>query len=121
VCTAADRLRRAGTLAPADAGAASLFAPVTADTWRQSAASDDSERGAERHLAMASDTTRHAGLGLQNGRVQVRFLSHLPASPEFMGGASPVTPAHCVCFDPYLTQLHTTRIITADLAVRPSW
>jgi len=28
-------------------------------------------------MAMASDTTRHAGVGLQNRRVQVRFLSHL--------------------------------------------
>ena len=37
---------------------------------------------------MASDTTRHAGLGLHNRRVQVRFLSHLPLSPEFMGAAA---------------------------------
>ena len=33
---------------------------------------------------MASDTTRHAGRGLHNRRAPVRFLSHLPASPEFM-------------------------------------
>ena len=39
---------------------------MTADTRRQLAASDDSESGAERHVAMVSDITRHAGLGLQN-------------------------------------------------------
>jgi len=59
---------------------------VTGDTWRQSAACDDSESGAERYLAMASNITRHAGLGLHNRRVQVRFLSHLPlGNSEFMG------------------------------------
>jgi len=34
-------------------------------------------------MAMVSDTTRHARLGLHYRRVPVRFLSHLPASPEF--------------------------------------
>src|SRR5689334_12967793 len=66
------------------AEAAPVSAPVTADTWRHLAASDDRESGAERHLAMASDTTRHAGPGLHNRRVPVRFLSHLPESPGFM-------------------------------------
>ena len=53
--------------------------PVTADTRRHVAASDDSESGAEWPRALASDITRHVGLGLQNCRVPVRFLSHLPA------------------------------------------
>jgi hypothetical protein len=57
---------------------APVCAPVTADTRRHAATSDDRESGAERHLAMASDTTRHAGLGLQNRRLPVRFLSHPP-------------------------------------------
>jgi hypothetical protein len=35
-------------------------------------------------MAMASDTTRNAGLGLQNRRLPVRFLSHLPREPEFI-------------------------------------
>jgi hypothetical protein len=35
-------------------------------------------------MAMVSDTPRHVGLGLQNRRVPVRFLSHLPlANLEF--------------------------------------
>jgi hypothetical protein len=61
------------------AEAGPVCAPVTADTRRKSAASDDSESGAERPVAMACDTTRHAGLGLQHRRVQIRFLSHLPS------------------------------------------
>jgi hypothetical protein len=78
VCTAADRPRRVGRRAPAAAEAAPVCAPVTADTRRHSAAQDDRGSGAERHVAMASDTTRHAGVGLQHRRVPVRFLSHLP-------------------------------------------
>jgi hypothetical protein len=61
-----------------EASAAPVSAPVTADTRRQSAAADDSESGAERHPATVPDTARHAGLGLHNRRLQVRFLSHLP-------------------------------------------
>ena len=77
VFTAADRIRRAGRRVPAEAEAA----PVTADTRRHWAAEDDSERGAERHLAIAPDPTRHAGWGLHNRRLPVRFLSHLPQIP----------------------------------------
>ena len=66
---------------------------MTADTRRHSATSDDSESGAERHLAIVSDTTRHAGLGLHNRRLQVRFLSHLPRKPEFMGIAGRIFSA----------------------------
>jgi hypothetical protein len=36
-----------------------VCAPVTADTRRQSATSDDRASGAQRHVAMAPDTTRH--------------------------------------------------------------
>jgi hypothetical protein len=61
-----------------------VCAPVTGDTRRHSAAADDSERGAERHSAMASVTLRHARWGLHNRRAPVRFLSHLPGNPEFM-------------------------------------
>jgi hypothetical protein len=78
VFTAADRRRSAGRRAPADEQAATVCAPVTADTRRHAATSDDRESGAERHVAMVPDITRHAGLGLQNRRLQVRFLSHLP-------------------------------------------
>jgi hypothetical protein len=78
MCTAADRTPRAGRIALAEAEAAPVFAPVTADTRQHSATSDDRDRGAERHLVMVPDTTRHVGLGLQNRRLQVRFLSHLP-------------------------------------------
>ena len=60
------------------ASAAPVSAPVTADTRRHSAALDDTDNGADRNVAMACDTPRHAGRGLQNRRVQVRFLSHLP-------------------------------------------
>jgi hypothetical protein len=92
--------------APTEVPAAPVSAPVTGDTRRQSAAADDKERGADSHLATRPDTARHAGLGLQNRRVQVRFLSHLPESAEFMGIAAP-QPQHNVCeltrFDPYLT------------------
>jgi hypothetical protein len=52
---------------------------------RHTATFGDRDNGAERHLAMVCDTPRHAGLGLQNRRLQVRFLSHLPANPEFIG------------------------------------
>jgi hypothetical protein len=69
---------RGGSRYEAEAEAALVCAPVTADTRRQSAAEDDSESGAERPVAMVCDTTRHVGLGLQNRRLQVRFLSHLP-------------------------------------------
>ena len=34
--------------------------------------------------------------GLQNRRLQVRFLSHLPESPEFMGIAAS-WPQHNMC------------------------
>ena len=95
-CTAADRILRAGRIAPAEASVAPVSAPVTADTRRHSATSSDSESGADWHLATSPDTTRHAGLGLQNRRLQVRFLSHLPRSPEFMGVAAP-WPQHNVC------------------------
>ena len=37
---------------------------------------------------------------LQNRRLQVRFLSHLPVDPEFMGIAALVVPAHNVCGAP---------------------
>jgi hypothetical protein len=82
--TAADRILRAGTIAPVEASVAPVSAPVTADTWRQSAASGDSESGAGRHVAIACDTPRHTGLGLHNRRLQVRFLSHPPKNSEFM-------------------------------------
>ena len=98
---AADRLRRAGRRAPADAEAAPVCAPVTADTRRQSAASDDRGNGADRHMAMASDPTRNAGLGLQNRTLQVRFLSHLPTSPEFMGIAAPCPECNVRALTPY--------------------
>jgi hypothetical protein len=62
----ADRILRAGREQPAEAEAAPVCAPVTADTWRHLATSDDSESGAKRHVAMASDITRHVGWGLQN-------------------------------------------------------
>ena len=81
---------------------------------RHSATSGDSDNGAERHLATSPDTPRHAGLGLQNRRLQVRFLSHLPLKPEFMGIAASWPPAQYVCVDPYLTP-DTTRSNTADL------
>jgi hypothetical protein len=78
------------------AEAGPVCAPVTADTWRQSAASDDRERGADLHVAMASDITRHAGLGLQNRALQVRFVSHLPLSLEFMGVLPRAISSICV-------------------------
>jgi hypothetical protein len=87
-CTAADRILRAGTIAPAEASVAPVCAPVTADTRRHSPASDDRDSGADRHVAMASDTTRHAGWGLQNRTLPVRSLSHLPLDPEFMRAAA---------------------------------
>jgi hypothetical protein len=62
--------------------------PVTDDTRRHAAASDDRASGADRHVAMAPDTPRHVGLGLHNRRLQVRFLSHLPVNLEFMGISS---------------------------------
>jgi hypothetical protein len=83
-----DRILRAGRRAPEETDAAPVCAPVTADTWRHSATQDDSERGADRHLAMACDTTRHAGWGLHNRRAPVRFLSHLRKNPQFMGAAN---------------------------------
>ena len=80
-CTAADRIRRAGRRVPAEAEAA----PVTADTRRHWAAEDDSERGAERHLAIAPDTTRHAGLGLQNRKLNKHeeswYFKDMPPEP----------------------------------------
>jgi hypothetical protein len=45
---------------------------------------------------------------LQNRRLQVRFLSHLPRMPEFIGLAAPMAPAHCVCVDPYVTPPEAT-------------
>jgi len=57
VCTAADRILTAARRAPADASAAPVGAPVTADTRRQSAASDDRGSGAERPMAIMSHTT----------------------------------------------------------------
>jgi hypothetical protein len=66
-----------------EAEAAPVCAPVSADTQRQSATHDDRESGAEWHLTTLPDTPRHAGLGLQNRRVQVRFRSHLPLNPQF--------------------------------------
>ena len=68
-----------------EAEAAPVCAPVTADTRRHAATHDDSESGAERHVATLPDTTRHGGLGLQNRRVQVRFLSHLPLTLNSWG------------------------------------
>jgi hypothetical protein len=53
--------------------------PVTDDTRRQLAASDDTESAAERRLAMVCDTPRHARLGLHNHRAPIRFLSPLPS------------------------------------------
>ena len=70
-------------MAPAKAEAAPVGAPVTAthgDIQRQKTTARVGQRGMWRH---GPDTTRHGGLGLQNRRLQVRFLSHLPASPEF--------------------------------------
>jgi hypothetical protein len=63
---------------PAEASAAPVCAPVTADTRRHTATSDDIESGAYLHVETFPDTTRHAGLGLHNRRVQGRFLSRLP-------------------------------------------
>jgi len=54
-----------------EAEAAPVGAPVTADT--------------RRHAATLPDTTRHGGLGLQNHRLQVRFLSHLPLTLNSWG------------------------------------
>ena len=76
---------RAGGIAPVEAAVAPVSAPVTDDTRRHSATFDDTESGAERSVATLPDTARHAGLGLQNRRLQVRFLSHLPENREFMG------------------------------------
>jgi len=66
-------------------------------------------------MAMASDTTRHAGLGLHNRRLQVRFLSHLPRNPEFMQVAATWYAAHIACFDPMRSPFDTTRSNTADI------
>ena len=47
-----------------------------------------------RHTATVGGIRRHAGWGLHNRKLQVRFLSHLPLGPEFMGllpcGPSPL-------------------------------
>jgi hypothetical protein len=47
------------------------------------------------HLAMAFSTIRHAGWCLQNRRMQVRFLSHLPCKPWIYQDCCPV-PQHIV-------------------------
>ena len=99
---AADWIRRAGTGAPAEAEVARVSAPLTGDTWRHLATSDDTDNGADWHVAMVYDTPRHAGLALQNRRLQVRFLSHLPLNLEFMGIASPVVPADRCTLTPLL-------------------
>jgi hypothetical protein len=52
------------------------------------------------HLAMVCDTIRHAGWGLQNRKVQVRFLSHLPLNPELMVAAAASSAVHFACSDP---------------------
>jgi hypothetical protein len=49
-----------------------------------------------RHMAMVCDTPRHAGLGLHNRMLQVRFLSHLHEKAEFMGIAA-LWHQHEVC------------------------
>jgi hypothetical protein len=72
--------------------------------------------------AMACDTTRHAGWGLHNRRAPVRFLSHLPLSPECMGIAAPMASTYCLCSDPYLTamayhQVYHRRYLPATLLV----
>ena len=64
----------------AEAAAAPVCATVTADTRRYSAAYDESESGADRHIAVLFDTPRYSRLGLQNRRAPMRFLSHLPLS-----------------------------------------
>jgi hypothetical protein len=57
---------------------------------------------------------------LQNRRLQVRFLSHLPLEPEFMRIAAS-WPQHEVCVvTPYLTQFHTTKSNTAGSCVPPA-
>jgi hypothetical protein len=38
---------------------------------------------------------------LQNRRMQVRFLSHLPENPQFMGATAIKRVAHFVCIDPF--------------------
>src|SRR5215467_4249657 len=97
---AADWIRRAGTGAPAEAEVAPVSAPVTDDTWRHLATSDDTDNGADWHVAMACDTARHAGLGLQNRTLQVRFLSHLPlGNPEVIWVAATWRAACFTCFD----------------------
>src|SRR5262245_9013802 len=89
VITAADRLHRVGRRMPAEASAAPVSAPVTADTQRQSATYGDRDSEADWHVAMVPDTARHAGWGLHNRRLQVRFLSHLPlVNPEFIWAAA---------------------------------
>ena len=90
-------------------------APVTDDTQRQSATYGDKESRAERHLTTVPNIIRHAELGLQNRRLQVRFLSHLPLSAEFMRVAL-LWPQHNVrALIPIGPKLHTTKYITADL------
>src|SRR5262249_6622391 len=66
------------------------------------------------------DTGRHTpnegvrvGLGLQNRRLQVRFLSHLPVAPEFMG-ITLLWLQHSVCALTPITyhQLHHPSYLT---------
>jgi len=77
VLTTADRVLRAGGIALAEPEVAPVSAPLTGDTWRHLATSDDTDNGADWHVAMVCDTTRHVGLGLQNRRLSVRVTSHL--------------------------------------------
>jgi hypothetical protein len=77
------------------------------DTRRHTATFGDRESGAERHLATPPDITRHAGLGLHNRRLPVRFLSHLPRKPEFMGFADLWLPQNG-CSDPSATPPRTS-------------
>jgi|GEM_PF-5987720 len=53
-----------------------------------------------RHLAMAFSNIRHAGWGLQNRRMQVRFLYDLPLNPELMVAAAASSAVHFACSDP---------------------
>ena len=51
---------------------------------------------------------------LQNRRLQVRFLSHLPGILN-LWGLLPRAPAQCACFDPYLTPIAYHQEHTAGL------